>query len=142
MKEMKYSPLRSNEVLHEDEYLDYKFAIVNRGTHPTAYVECKIKDLKDYYDDRLGSISVHGGFTFYGLPNWPMSCGSDTLFLGWDYGHFGDFVCLGFGLGPMFRDKKWTTQEIYEEVKDVIHQLIQLEEKETKRQHHGKTATN
>ena len=64
MKEMIYSPHRKREILHSGEYNGYKFCILNLGTHPTAYVECKLVDCCSYDDRRFENISVHGGFTF------------------------------------------------------------------------------
>lgn len=130
MKDMVYMPVHCNEVLHEGEYLDHKFVIMSQGTHPTAYVECKLKDLTGYHDERLSGVSVHGGFTYHTRANWPAPDGPVVNVLGWDYMHppldFVGFVCLHpFGVSA----KMWTTQEIYEEVKNVIRQLIELEAK-------------
>lgn len=49
-------------------------------------------------------------------------------FIGWDYGHAGDYAGY-YGNEEVWEDeKKWTTQEIYEEVKEACYQLKQLEE--------------
>lgn len=43
MKEMIYGERMGNpDVLYSGEYRGHKFAILNLGTHPTAYVEDKI----------------------------------------------------------------------------------------------------
>lgn len=60
MKEMIYSAEQKKEVLFSGEYKGHKFCIMNLGTHPTAYVENKIKNLVSYDDDRLYEIDVHG----------------------------------------------------------------------------------
>lgn len=127
MKEMiygagKYTP----EVLYEGEYKNHKFAILSLGTHPTAYVEDKI-GLIGYEDFRLNGISVHGGFTFHNTGHW----GNDSekiSWLGWDYAHLGDFMgYYSTDNSFYYSSKQWTTAEIYEEVKSVIHQIIKVE---------------
>lgn len=70
MKEMVYSADRIIKVLHNGEYRGHKFAILNLGTHPTAYVECKLDDCNSYGDERLDEISVHCGFTYLGRAYW------------------------------------------------------------------------
>lgn len=124
MKEMVYSANRIKEVLHSGEYKGYKFCILNLGTHPTAYVECKLENCCSYNDERLDNISVHGGFTYFGEGYWDKN---EKNYLGWDYAHYLDYA--GYELMfpksmRSFGNKKWTTSEIYEEVKSVIDQLI------------------
>lgn len=123
MREMVYSANRIKEVLHSGEYKGYKFCILNLGTHPTAYVECKLENCHHYDDKRLDNIRVHGGFTYFGVGFWD----NENNYLGWDYAHFMDYA----GYEVMFplslrseETKKWTTAEIFEEVKSVIDQLI------------------
>lgn len=123
MKEMIYSANSIQEVLHNGEYKGYKFCILNLGTHPTAYVECKIENCNGYEDERLDDISVHGGFTYFGKGFWD----KESSYLGWDYAHYMDYA--GYELMypesmRSFGKKKWTTAEIFEEVKAVIDQLI------------------
>jgi hypothetical protein len=127
MKEMIYTPDSKKEVLHEGVYLDHKFVILNLGTHPTAYVECKITDCKGYDDERLYDVDVHCGFTYFDQAHWNPQ--DDTLYLGWDYGHCGDYAGYYANFPDLLPlgDKKWTTQEIYDEVKVVIEDLIKLE---------------
>lgn len=57
-----------------------------------------------------------------------------TKYLGWDYGHCNDFS--GIYLREIFEAdvnlknlKKWTTAEIFEDVKSVIEQLNEVFEK-------------
>lgn len=50
-------------------------------------------------------------------------------FIGWDYAHAGDYAGYYGDEGILADEKKWTTQEIFEEVKDACYQLKQLEEK-------------
>lgn len=124
MKEMIYSANRIKEVLHSGEYKGYKFCIMNLGTHPTAYVECKLENCNSYGDKRLDEISVHGGFTYLDNAYWDET--DKTTYLGWDYAHFMDYA--GYKLNFLDRmrskeNKKWTTAEIFEEVKHVIDQM-------------------
>lgn len=58
-KEMVYQSGRIREVLFRGQYEGYKFAIVNLGTHPVAYVECKIQVLSSC--KRCGDISETDG---------------------------------------------------------------------------------
>ena len=91
MRETVYSANRICEVLHKGEYKGYKFYIINLGTHPTAYVECKLDGCNSYDDERLDGISVHGGFTFLDFGMW--DCDSKNIkFLGWDYAHYMDYA--------------------------------------------------
>jgi hypothetical protein len=125
MKEMVYSAERIAEVLHNGEYKDYKFYIMNLGTHPTAYIECKLENCNSHDDERLDKISVHGGFTYLGRAYWNES--DKTIYLGWDYAHYMDYAGYEIKFPAHLRsyeNKKWTTAEIFEEVKDVIDQLI------------------
>lgn len=128
MKEMIYSPKQFREILFDGEYKGHKFVILTLGTHPTAYVECKLDNCNSYGDERLDEVSVHGGFTFLDSPTWDRSDG--TPYLGWDYAHYGDYMgyaaSFPFDLQESYQ-RRWTTAEIYEEVKSVIDQLIKIE---------------
>ena len=127
MKEMVYSAERKKEVLYSGEYLGHKFAILNLGTHPTAYVECKLDNCNSYGDQRLDGISVHGGFTYLDKAHWNEA--DKTIYLGWDYAHYMDYAGYELMIPTSIRTngKKWTTSEIFEEVKSVIDQLIIVE---------------
>ena len=114
--------LKERLILDSGKYNGYNYWIVSLGTHPCAYVELP-KEHK-YYGKCEGdawdlNINVHGGITFgeFGLNG---VADSDTFLLGWDYAHFGDYHTGAYGLCG---SKKWTTKEIFEEVKDVIKQL-------------------
>ena len=129
MKEMIYYAKRKMEILFSGEYKGHKFCIMNLGTHPTAYVQNKIKDLNSYGDDRLGNIDVHGGFTYLDRSYWDKT--DRAIYLGWDYAHYCDYAgyYTKFNFCNDYECKRWTTTEIYEEVKSVIEQLIVLEER-------------
>lgn len=124
MKEMIYSANHIETVLHNGEYKGHKFCIMNLGSHPTAYVECKFRDCNRYDDERFDGINVHGGFTYFGKAYWDK--GDKTHYIGWDYAHCNDYA----GYEAMFPKhmrrvgtKKWTTTEMLEEVMSVIDQL-------------------
>ena len=127
MKEMRdYLPDEiTTEILYKGVYKDHNFCICNLCTHPTAYVENKLKHVEDYYDKRFDDVRVHYGFTYIGKNYWDKE--DELEYLGWDYAHYGDYTA-GFctnHIGAKF----WTTEEIYEEVKNVIDDLIKIETK-------------
>lgn len=122
MKEMIYSHERKTDILLEGTYKGYNFYIISYEVHPCAYIE--LPENHPYYDKDYDDmkILVHGGLTYKG--NLPSIIGkSNRVFIGWDYAHVGDY--LGFtALFHMSDDeKKWTTKEIFEDVKWVINQL-------------------
>lgn len=117
-KQMIYKEKPTNrEILATGEYKGYIFYIVSYGTHPCAYV--RVNTHKDWEE----IIDCHGGITF-----------NDSAFeefenkgeyIGWDYNHCHDFS----GCMPEFGGKRWTTEEIYEDVKNVIEQVVLIEKK-------------
>lgn len=130
MKEMVYQKNRKIEILFEGEYKGYKFAILNLGAYPTAYVENK-NGFEEFDQANQLEYCPHGGWSFFAKPYWKEN--DDTIYLGWDYAHCGDFA--GYNLDnpdPYWQnEKKWTTEEIYQEVKRTIDFLSTLEMKIT-----------
>ena len=124
MKEMIYTELTERLFLDSGEYKGYSFWIVSYGTHPCAYVE--VGKQHPYYG-KCGCdafdlpIKVHGGITYgdFGLGK---ELSKEHFILGWDYNHYGDDSC-SLGLPG----KRWTTKEIFDDVKKVIEQLIKHE---------------
>jgi len=130
-KEMVYRKenLDKPEILFDEEYYWFRIIGMSLGTHPVAYVglpENHILAGFNYFD--LGIIDVYGGLTFSGkgdgnyLPE-------GYWWYGWDYAHSGDW--MGYydeNDGWVGSYKKWTTRQIYEDAKDVVKQLINLEE--------------
>lgn len=107
------------EILHSGEYKYYKFAIYSIGLHPTAYVENKPKFIDE--DDANKVVNVHGCVTFIGK----LQDNADAeYYFGWDYCHCDDFC----GLTPDIGGKKWTTQEIFDEVKACIDELERVKQ--------------
>ena len=132
MKEMVYQKEFKKEVLYSGKYKAYKFAILSLGLHPTAYVENKnnFRDIEEA-DGRVVYVP-HGGFTYCNGSHWDAK--DTSKYLGWDYGHCDDFS--GYytpGDGLYETTKRWTTDEIYEEVKKVIDALVDLKGSQTKR---------
>lgn len=114
------------EVLAHDTYRDYEFAIVSFGTHPCAYVGIPKGHRfyrKDYDLKMFDNIPAHCGLTYseMGIENLMQ----DKWVIGWDYAHSGDYTPLLFWEGL----KRWSTEEILEEVKAVIDEIIKEEDK-------------
>ncbi len=126
IKEIIYRNKLVTELLGFGVYNGYEYAIVSRGTPPCAYVRLTKDHI--YYGEDYDKIPVdcHCGLTYAD------SC-IDVLpersgwWIGWDYGHCCDYA--GYMKSPEWSDidtshyKKWTSSEIFEEVKQVIEQL-------------------
>ena len=105
--------------------------IIYMGSHPCAYVESKI----DYYGERQDFTElVHWGWTFFNtLLHWKNELPGyneekmKKYYIGWDYGHFGDYAAYK---DSNFGDKKWTTDEIIEEIKRAVEWLNEKENKQ------------
>lgn len=136
MSEMEYGNV-DLEILVNEEYLGHEYLILNLyGSYPTAYVRLKDNEILSQYDDY--EIEVHEGLTFLGTP----LTREDGTWLGWDYGHYCDYTyangvdLLNKVLVDLYEalyeemnlseKKKWTTEEIQEEAKSVIEQLIEM----------------
>ena len=111
------------EILAEGKYLDYEFLIQNCCSHPTCYVRIpkNHKYYKEHYD--FIDIECHGGLTFTGIPRSKRDSSSDDeWWIGWDYAHCGDMYWNP--KHPFALDgHKYTTEELFNDVKDVILQL-------------------
>lgn len=127
MKEMVYQSSRKIELLDSGEIKRFKYYIVNLGTHPTAYIE--IPKEHKYFNVKYNDVEVkcHWGLTYSEsyLNTGKKDEIKDSWFIGWDYAHCSDYCghnLLGYG---GFLGKKWATEEILQEVKNVIEQLIE-----------------
>lgn len=129
MKEMIYQAERKIEVLDTGTCLGFFYWILNLGTHPTAYV--KIPESHKYYQKDYDDIDIqaHGGLTYardylYISKNQKL----EGWFVGWDYAHCHDYAGYEEKLPEELRlkpsGKKWTTEEIREEVYKVCEQLL------------------
>lgn len=126
MKKMVYSENRKIELLDKGKCCGYKYYILNLGTHPTAYVE--IPKTHKYYGKNYWNIDlpVHYGLT-YASNSLNISKKKEIKgwFLGWDYAHCEDYIG-GMELYPVYLKKdmkKWTTEEIQEEVFNACKEL-------------------
>lgn len=127
MKDMVYKDdyideCRKKEVLYSGIYKGRKFSIVSLESHPVAYVSMKDTEPKDYYNDYYDEVEVHGGLTYCGKSYWDDD--KENWYLGWDYAHAGDL--WGYFSKYGRHGKEWTTEEIYEEVQNVVIQLNRL----------------
>jgi len=124
LKPMEYEFERTRIVLAHDVIDGIEFYIISLGTHPCAYVHVPstnpISKMTFSWLDLSEKIYCHGGVTWFDscLPDNKRY--TDGKWLGWDYAHAGD--CYGHGWDDT-ETKKWTTEEIFEEVKNVIEQV-------------------
>lgn len=132
--EMEYQKDRKIEMLYYGKHKNYKYYILNLGTHPTAYIaipkgnKLYEKDYDDIYD--MGyDIHVHYGLTY--SRHELIGINSEDWFIGWDYSHFGDYCGYDEIMPENIRTygKKWSTKEIINECKYAIDQIIDFETK-------------
>ena len=125
IKPMIYNKNRpgSAEQIAGGTYKNFDYYVLNLKTHPTAYVDVTNSPLNGCDEDI--DISCHGGITY--LESILNTVDKKGWFIGWDYAHYGDYMDYGdTSLNNMFsNDKKWTTEEIVEECKNVIDQIVE-----------------
>lgn len=130
MKEMVYSAERKNEILDTGFCFGLLYYILNLGTHPTAYI--KIPENSKYYKKDMYDIdiAVHGGITYAEDGLYVDNREVQGWFIGWDYGHYGDYAGYEEILPNNMRTngKKWTTEEIKKEVREACYQIINSKE--------------
>lgn len=98
----------------------YRYAIISTGSHPCAYVE--VPEGHPYRRAcPKNSICCHGGIT-YSSAYAPRTLGlkEKSFWLGWDYAHAGDYAVFPGYTAP---GKRYTLEEIQQDVQDVIAQL-------------------
>ena len=129
LEEMVYTkePKKRLLILAYGEIDDRHFFVLNiGGNHPTAYVEV--------FDETINidNIEVHGGITFgpESLSYVRKCCQKvdekvknalDYTYIGWDYAHLGDYTAST--LFPEEDNKKWSVDEILDDVMKVLDQL-------------------
>lgn len=124
MREMKYCANFKREILSTGYCFGLLYFIMNLGIHPTAYI--KVPNKLDIDED---DIDVHGGITYSNDCLWINENEKiEGHFIGWDYGHYGDYGGYEELLPKEFKTdgKKWTTKEIYEEVRHACYQIQKL----------------
>lgn len=129
MLEMEYQKEKTCIILDKGNYEKFNYVIVSYGTHPCCYISIpqKHKFFEKNYDDI--DIDCHGGLTFSDYRDF--GCGL-KYYIGWDYAHFNDYIgyyeldCLRDSPFNHDDDKRWTTEELLEDVKKVIEQLKEI----------------
>lgn len=116
--------LGSTEQIAAGTYKNFDYYVLNLRTHPTAYVDVSTSPLKGVLYNHI-DISCHGGITY--SESTLKTVDKKGWFIGWDYAHYGDYMDYGHAdVNNMFpNNKKWTTEEIVEECKNVIDQIIE-----------------
>lgn len=125
MNEMIYTTKRKIEILDSGYCLGLLYYILSLGAYPCAYV--RIPQEHEFYKKDFGSIDidVHGGLTYSRDYLWVSENQRvEGWFIGWDYAHYGDYLgFVKFYSIDINQDKKWTTEEIYKDVKEVCYQV-------------------
>lgn len=112
MKEMKYQSQFKSEVLDTGFCFGLLYYIISLGTHPVAYI--KIPEDSKYFGKGVSDIDieVHGGITY----------AEDHLYIS-------DSQKLErLPITVRTNGKKWTTQEIYKEVRAACYQIQSAKE--------------
>lgn len=130
MKEMVYKRTKTVEVLASGIYRDYEYMIVSYGSHPCAYVKLEKNNVYYGLSDTDMPYLCHGGVT-YSAPTFKLSSDTENWWIGWDYCHCDDYFEYSSDYYAKFNAfydatrKKWTTEEIYKEVTEVIDNIIE-----------------
>ncbi len=128
MKKMVYKPrIQKPKILLDTEEVGLRIIIISYGTHPCAYVGVPENHPIAGYDcDDLSFMNVHGGFTFSRKGDRkPLPKG--YWWYGWDYAHCDDYMGYYKENEELAKNsKKWTTEEIYEEAKEVAWEMRKL----------------
>ena len=128
MKEMIYETKMHNpEVLESNTHNGFNYLVVSYGTHPCCYVEIPPTHPlyeKTYDLDECRAIDCHCGLTFSDFRDFGEG---KQWYIGWDYHHYCDYSGI-YNLPQLqefdhSQDKKWTTEEMIEECKEVINQV-------------------
>ncbi len=107
-----------------------KLVIIScRGMHPCMYIQFpgieKIPDYDGvYFESEDGEYyNVHGGFTFLGTLD---NLGLEGTWLGWDYAHYGDYICTCTNLYNKYAgiDHVWSYDELICEGIECIEHIM------------------
>lgn len=144
MKKMVYGNIgKKIELIERSKYQGYDYAILNiHGSHPCCYVKLPFehrlaKIALDNYDEL--DIRCHGGITYaenyLRLSGQINEDGTDWIngardftgvWIGWDYAHCDDYrYDPFFNREPIAWEHKWTYEELLEDVKSVIDQIVE-----------------
>lgn len=120
-----YTDYTTRSLVASAQYKGFRYYIITLGAYPCAYVSIPSgHDLRGVDYTYINGIGVHGGLTysefFLQLKNIILK----GWFIGWDYGHYGDYMKLYHDMEFSFGGKKWTKEEIEEDCKSVIDQIL------------------
>ena len=112
MKEIEYTTENIRELCYQDNIGGIQCYIINLGKFPVAYI--KLPNTHPWYGkdyNELPDFPVNGGLTYsepilYLAHNYRIGGG---WFLGWDYGHIGDYTAFA----PNEEDHKYNIKEIF-----------------------------
>lgn len=94
---------------------------------------CLCKPRCNLSDDQIYDIPVHGGITYCNRTSYFLYANFEgsKYFVGWDYAHGGDYRTSKFKdyYNEKVITKKYTYEEIMEDVKKAIDYLCELEKK-------------
>lgn len=124
MKEMIYSTESKHEILSTGYCLGLLYFILNLGLHPAAYIK-----LPNNVKIDENEIVVHGGITYSENYLWVNENEKiNGKFIGWDYAHYNDYAGYEQLLPLELRSggKRWTTEEIYQEVRHACYQIQKI----------------
>ena len=82
---------------------------------------------EDWRSDSLSS--VHCGSTYYGPAYWNRE-NDDRTYIGWDYGHAGDYTELPAHWGIVDEGHKWNVAEIMMEIARAAYELDERNEED------------
>ena len=127
-----YTDDTKQEILFTGEYKNYTIAIIDRITHPCAYIKIpkhlEERIIRDGYPMTEGiACYCHGGVTYMDKrkPHKDLEGDNFDLWIGWDYAHCSDYIARVMTFPSMENDKKWTTEEILEGCKEAVDSLIE-----------------
>jgi len=131
LKGMIYQSKNIVEILDTGIISDFEYRIISYGTHPCCYVG--LPENHPYFGKEYTNIDIdcHGGLTYSDAKLHADPTAQESWWIGWDYAHCGDYAGY-YELDCMkdfdhSKDKKWTTEELKEEVLNVIKELLEVE---------------
>ena len=126
MEEMLYQTTMLNppKQIANGNYQGFDYYVLNLGTHPCAYIDVTETELK-FIDYNNIDIECHFGLTY--SREYLVTVDKTGWFIGWDYAHYTDFAGYYTNLDrELYSLKRWTTQEIVNECKEVIDRIVEL----------------
>ena len=126
MVEMVYGINRIGpKIIAKGNLFGYDFYVLSYGTHPCCYVRIPVGH--KFYDVDYDDIPFycHGGLTFGERDLFDST--DEDYFIGWDYGHAGDFSGFDMSFGFGSNGHKYTTKELVldclESIRDFVKEL-------------------